>query len=224
MSAAVQHVWAEIEAESRSYDQHQDDSRRPPDGLHPLLHQIWRPWGRTVYGYTLVDEIGWESRLALLTEAAVALFSQTETPPRTAYLEAAIGTIIWGTIRRNIISQIHRRPAAPPAESNFVRMTSQLFQFADPQGFEDWPDESCRDEDEWERGITGFILTYVVHVGDYQAAEPMLDNPKESRLQREALRLPDNYYSAAAPDPPPTALNECRASLAHWIELAGQIP
>ena len=144
------------------------------------------------FGIETFDNLTFGQKMFVLMTIANGLLREDVEPVRlTAAFEAAIA-VVFEHLRNSVEFEIDE----PEAGTCWRRLIVTACQEMDG---EDTPEVTCCDCEEWEIEIQT-IEDCVLWDADYLDGHLYLDRPpEESKLLREATRIPDEYY-AAIPD------------------------
>lgn len=152
-------------------------------------------------GVTLFDELSWRQRLALLVEVTRALLDPRVAAPELSAVNEATVAALFAHIRQNIAFEIDvaREPEVDPEfdPHSWRRLVAACQNDGD---LDEQIESTCADEDEWDL-LLQVLEDEILWDQDWDMPELFLDvDPELSRLRKQLLQIPDNYFCAPAPD------------------------
>ena len=170
----------------------------------------------------IFDGLSWQQQLVMIAGVGEALLRDDAPPPElTAINEATVGAIYenafqcvefevdsddtdiggkggdttyWRRLLRDAVAEIDK-PHLPPVPD------------------EQLPNVDCCDMEEWGTMIET-IESFVLWDADWLDEDLHLDvDPETSRLRKERLSIPDDYYTAIPPDPNEAEIEAARPRL-----------
>lgn len=165
---------------------------------------------RPEWGIDLFDRLEPEPQVALLAVVVQALFDPAAAPPRrTAVNEAAVA-VLFATIQECVAGEIELEDASPRVRRNRFLWRQRLRACFDEQeranlGFA-VPPATSRDPFPWAE-LVARLAERVLWDEDWEAERMIMDADPETARQHKARRgIPEDYYTAIAPDPTPSEL------------------
>jgi hypothetical protein len=145
------------------------------------------------FGIETFDNLTFGQKMCVLMTIANGLLREDVEPVRlTAAFEAAIA-VVFEHLRNSVEFEIDEPEAGTCWRCLIVAVQQEM-------DGEETPEVSCCDYEEWDIEIQT-IEDCVLRDADYLDGHLYLDRPpEESKLLREASRIPDEYYAAIPND------------------------
>jgi hypothetical protein len=150
----------------------------------------------STYGVGVFDELSRQQRAPLLLEVARGLLIDSEAMPQlTAVSEGAVAAI-YGNLRQHVGFEIDG-DTSDEMRCYWRRLILAAISEIAPD--DQWREDSD-DLDQW-RDILNALEDCILWDTDYAMAGAIMDvSPRRSRLNKKWLGIPDDYYTAIAPD------------------------
>lgn len=172
------------------------------------------------FGVPIFDRLQGRQKLALLADVGHHLLCSTDPPPPlTATNESAVA-VLYRVIEDWVGMEIENEGGSPemPDEDPFVwrRELLDAFRESIPDA-DDLPTETSRDLEEWSLLIE-CLETRVLWDTDFLDEDLYADQaPETSQYLKEELGVPDEYFTAVAPDPTDGELDFARQRIRRTI-------
>ncbi len=162
------------------------------------------------------DRLAWHQRLALLAEVGRALLCEDQSPrPTTAIFDGTIAAL-YGYISYRVDGELEAERSGNSIEAEYRKLVEATYEHVDPQQvfLDPWPDFESDATFDWQDAIERLLVEFVVNSKAHFVADSYLDaDPDDSWRVRESSNLPDDYFTAIAPDPTPAEIEQVRETL-----------
>ena len=184
--------------------------------------ELAEPW---MFDIPVFDNLSWQQRISLLARVGGSLLQDESPPPElTAVNEAVVGAI-YENLRHCL--QFEIESGDPDVTEDYTEdydptywrrlVLAAIEEAVKPEVLSDsdyqLPSADCPDLEEWDFCVE-ILENCVLWDDDWRSDGLFMDAPPEaSRLPKEFLGIPDDYYTAIPPDPTEAELEESRARL-----------
>lgn len=169
-------------------------------------------------GVPLFDKLELGQKLALLHEVGRALLLKSVPPPHpTAVREAAIGAVFtWLALEIDVELDMKLRTWRPLILTA-CEEAKRAGHFEGPL-----PRPGCRKADEWRFWIENLQFLILWDTDWAEEMVPQDASPEKTAILKQLLTIPEDYYTAIAPDPTERELQRIRTGLKRLCRIPVQ--
>ena len=173
------------------------------------------------FGIPIFDRLLVRQKLALFADVGHHLLCSTDPPPPLTAINESAVAVLYRVVEDWVDMEIENEEGIPemPDEDFFIWRRSVVEAYCESP-VEDFevPVESCRDIEEWSLLIE-CLEARVLWDADYLDEDLYADQaPETGQLLKDEMGVPDEYFTAVAPDPTDRDLEIARQKIRAIID------